>query len=151
MKLPMFEPPLDLVDRLERIGLVREIDLDVIFRSRLPRAILRKGMTRTGDDAPAGGREPFDRRVADAAACPSEQQGASRFFRRTGHDGANTSSGIEPRLDPWLAGLGAAEFNAVVQAERAVLPEFDDERHDAIADPVRRARNIADPVFCRVD
>src|SRR5580698_10845937 len=53
---------------------------------------------------------------------------------------------VEPRPGPWLIRRGAAEFDAVVQAERAVVPEFDPQRDDAPAAPARRARHLADDV-----
>src|ERR1700674_196708 len=34
-------------------------------------------------------------------------------------------SGIEPNLGPWLTRRRAAKFDAVVQAERSVMPEFE--------------------------
>src|SRR5438045_5945413 len=60
-------------------------------------------------------------------------------------------SGIEPRLAPGLARPVAPELDAVVQAERTVVPELDRGRDQAEATPVRRAWNAPDEVFCRVD
>ena len=45
---------------------IGEIDLEVILRPHLPRAILGKGVARAGDDPPSGGREALDGGVADA-------------------------------------------------------------------------------------
>src|SRR4051794_20811875 len=59
-------------------------------------------------------------------------------------------SRIHPRLAPRSAERVAAEFDAVVQTERPVMPELDGDRHDAIAGPVRRARHGADRVFGRM-
>src|SRR5437879_3028163 len=56
---------------------------------------------------------------------------------------------IKPRLKPWLIRRRAAEFDAVVQAERAVMPEFELQRCDAPAAPARRARHFADDVSGR--
>ena len=56
-------------------------------------------------------------------------------------------SGIEPHLAPGLCRRIAAEFDAVVQAERAVVPELETLRLDAPAAPPRRARHVADHVF----
>src|SRR3979411_612416 len=52
----------------------------MILRSHLPGAILRESVTRAGDDAPSGGRETLDRRVADAAARPGEERRALRMI-----------------------------------------------------------------------
>src|SRR5271167_2032506 len=68
------EPPLDLRDSGVGVVGIGEIDLDVIFGPRFPRTILREGMPRAGDDAPAGGGKPLDRGVADAAARPGEEE-----------------------------------------------------------------------------
>ena len=78
MQLAVIEPRLDQGNR--RIGArgVGEIDLDVILRSHLPRAVFRKAVARAGDHAPAGGGEALHRRVPDAAACAGQQQGAAR-------------------------------------------------------------------------
>src|SRR4029078_11288961 len=45
----------------------------------------------------------------------------------------------------------ARERNAVVKAERTLLPELDRQRHDTIARPVGRARHRGDGVFCGID
>src|ERR1043166_1905570 len=91
MKLAAFEPPLDLRNRRKRVLLVREIDLDVILRPGLPRAFLRKRMTRAGDDAPAGTGETDHRGVPDATAGPGEQQGAARLICAGGHRGSRVT------------------------------------------------------------
>src|SRR4029077_5272227 len=54
------------------------------------------------------------------------------------------ASGVHPHLAPGLARRVAAEFHAVVQAERAVVPEFHAQRRDAPAAPARRPRHLAD-------
>jgi hypothetical protein len=51
----------------------------VIFRTGLPRAIFRKGMTRTCNHAPAGSREALDGRMADAATRSREEQRTARL------------------------------------------------------------------------
>ena len=73
------QPALGLGDR--RVGVlgIGQIDLDVILRSRLPRAVFRERMPRAGDDAPAGGGKSLHRGVADAAAGSGEQQRAARL------------------------------------------------------------------------
>jgi hypothetical protein len=71
---------LDLGDRARGVGVVGEVDLDVILRSHLPRAVLRKRMARAGDDAPAGGREADHGGMADAAAGAGQQQRAARLL-----------------------------------------------------------------------
>ena len=101
MQLAVVEPVLDLGDR--RIGArgVGEIDLDVILRAHLPRAVFRKAVARAGDHAPAGGGEALHRRVADAAACAGEQQGAARLVGIGIRHSA--LSRIHPHLAPRLA------------------------------------------------
>src|ERR1043165_768590 len=56
---------------------------------------------------------------------------------------------IEPRLQPWSVGSVAAEFDAVVQPERAVVPELELRGMDAPAAPAGRAWHLADDVFGR--
>src|SRR5258708_11718695 len=56
---------------------------------------------------------------------------------------------ITPRLGRWLIRPRAAEFDAVVQAERAVVPELELGRRTAPAAPARRARYFADDVLGR--
>src|SRR5713101_2278078 len=55
-------------------------------------------------------------------------------------------SGIEPDLGPALCRCRciAAEFDAVVQAERTVVPELEAGRRDAPAAPPGRTRHFAD-------
>src|SRR5262245_53369561 len=50
-------------------------------------------------------------------------------------------SWIDPHLAPWRARRAAAEFNAVVQTIRSILPEFDDRRNEAITNPIGRTWN----------
>src|SRR5712692_989936 len=59
------------------------------------------------------------------------------------------ASGIEPRLGPWLIRPGTAEFDTVVEAEGAVVPELELRRRNAPAAPPLRARYLADHVFGR--
>src|SRR5450631_3596338 len=54
---------------------------------------------------------------------------------------------VKPRLRPWLVRASTAEFDAVVQAERAVMPELHAGRRKAPAAPARRTRHLADNVF----
>ena len=54
---------------------------------------------------------------------------------------------VEPRLRPAVALAG--EQHAVVQAERAVLPELHRDGRDAEAGPVGRARHLADGIASR--
>src|SRR6266702_966698 len=56
---------------------------------------------------------------------------------------------VHPRLGPWLAGRVTAKFDAVVEAEWAVVPELDARGRDAPAAPARRPRHLADNVFGR--
>src|SRR6266404_9034696 len=61
----------------------------------------------------------------------------------------NTWLWIKPDLRPWLARRRAAEFDAVVQAKRPVVPEFELCGHDPPAAPPLRARYFADNVLGR--
>src|SRR6478609_722663 len=58
-----------------------------------------------------------------------------------------STSGIEPHLGPGLCPPLAAEFDAVVQPERPVVPELEPHRRDAPAAPARRSRHLADDMF----
>src|ERR1041384_7116333 len=60
-------------------------------------------------------------------------------------------SRIHADLGPRPAQSRAPKLDAVVQAERPVVPELDRDRHDAIAGPVRRARDGTDGIFRGVD
>src|SRR5581483_974659 len=165
VQLVALDAPPDLLDRGYRVLLVGEIDLDVVLRSRLPGTVFRERMARAGDHAPARGRKPLDGGVADAAAGSGQEQGTARLVGLAARHGgpvtythlwspacAGTSgalSRIEPRLAP--GGTCAPEHDAVVQAERPLLPEFHFLRHDAVARPMRRPRHLADGVFRRID
>src|SRR5215472_8808253 len=58
-------------------------------------------------------------------------------------------SWIQPRLAPRSPSRVAAKFDAVVQAERTVVPELEAQRRDAPAAPARRPRHLADHVLGR--
>ncbi len=58
-------------------------------------------------------------------------------------------SGIERACGPRLGGRAAPVFEPVMQAERAILPEFDQGRLQAEAGPVWRPRHLADHMPCR--
>src|SRR5581483_346812 len=58
--------------------------------------------------------------------------------------------GVEPGLRPGLIGSLTAEFDAVVQAERAIVSELEAQGRDAPAAPPLRARHFADDVLGRV-
>ena len=60
---------------------------------------------------------------------------------------AFTASRIHADLGPGRIRRLAAEFDAVVQAELAVVPELDADRANAETGPVGGARNIADSIF----
>src|SRR6266404_6255885 len=53
-------------------------------------------------------------------------------------------SGVEPHFTPAFGRSIAAKFDAVVQAERSVMPELEAARRDAPAAPPGRARHVAD-------
>src|SRR5581483_8726311 len=61
--------------------------------------------------------------------------------------GGRPRLGVERARCPWRVGRNAAVFEAVVQAERLVLPELDQQRLQAKARPVRRPRYRSDQVF----
>src|SRR5258705_190151 len=69
-----------LTDGYERVWGVSAVDRDVVLRTRLPWAVLRKRVTRTGDHAPAGGRETLDCRMPDPAACSGQEQCSARLI-----------------------------------------------------------------------
>src|SRR3954453_9423942 len=54
---------------------------------------------------------------------------------------------IKPRLHPRTRRPVAPKLDAVVQAERAVVPEFELRRRDAPAAPAGRPRHLADDVL----
>src|SRR5690606_10682136 len=58
--------------------------------------------------------------------------------------------GEEAAPGPWPVQTLAAEDEAIVQPERAVAPEFESERRDAVAAPVGRARHLAYAVLQRI-
>src|SRR5438045_3103710 len=60
-----------------------------------------------------------------------------------------SASRIEPHLAPGLMRGVAAEFDAVVQAERPVVPELEPQRIDPPAAPARWPRHLADDVLGR--
>src|SRR6266850_3974310 len=78
------------------------------------------------------------------AATSIEAMVASRI-RRWGSN-AIVASGVEGARRPGLARRDTAVFQAVVQAERAILPEFDQQRLQAETRPVRRPRHSTDDV-----
>src|ERR1051326_9574520 len=96
MELTALQPLLDLRNRYERVLLVREVDLDVIFGTRFPRTLLGKGMARTRDDAPARTGKTDHRGMPDAAARTGEEQRAARLGCASRH--RRSVSRIKPRL-----------------------------------------------------
>src|SRR5262249_56272905 len=115
---------------------------DVVRRPWVAGTGLRKRMPGQCDHAPAGAGKADRGGVADAAARAREQQRPARNVGG-GH------LGIEPRLGPRRIGRRTPEYDAVVQAERAVVPELELERRDAPAAPARRPRYLADEMFRR--
>ena len=69
-----FETAADFSDCLADIFLIGEVDLDVIFRTGRPGAIVGKILSRAGDDAPPGPRKTLHRRMADATAGTGQDQ-----------------------------------------------------------------------------
>src|SRR4029077_6427034 len=60
-------------------------------------------------------------------------------------------SWIEPRLGPRRVQIRARKRDAIVQAERPLLPELDLGRHDAVARPEWRPRPRAAGELCGVE
>src|SRR5262249_59210241 len=60
------------------------------------------------------------------------------------------ASGIETRLAPGPVERFTPELEPVMQAERALLPELDQEWSQAVAGPVWRSWDRADCEFCGV-
>src|SRR4051812_38964560 len=100
MQEAAFQPALDLRDGGERVVRVGQVELDMVFRPGLPRTLLGKGVPRARDDAPAGAGEALDGGVTNPPARSGEEQGATRLIAlRSGHNGSDPNSRIEPRLD----------------------------------------------------
>src|SRR5438105_15433518 len=72
-----------------------------------------------------------------------QYNGALRALARPGR----LTLWIKPGLGPWLARRRAAKFEAVVQAKRPVVPEFELCGHDPPAAPSLRARHFHDDVL----
>src|SRR5215472_1284350 len=93
MQFAVLEPLLDISNSGECAVGIGKIDLNMIFGSHFPRAVLRKRVARASDDAPPGCRKSLNRGMADAAACSSEQEGAARLVgvrRRHGDQNPKT-------------------------------------------------------------
>src|ERR1700759_2246122 len=90
--------------------------------------------------------------MADPSAGAGQEQRSPRVVGRRGHhvdpyrDPWTSSSGIKPRLGPVALRRLAVELDAVVQAERTVVPELETHRRDAPAAPARWARHLTDHV-----
>src|SRR5437588_5513867 len=88
--------------------------------------------------------------MANAAARPGQEQRPPRSVRRVGHLMMSLRRlRVEPGLRPGLIGSLTAEFDAVVQTERAVVPELEAQGRDAPAAPPLRARHLADEILGR--
>ena len=83
---PWFEPMADFGDGDADILLIGKIDLDVVFRSRRPWAVLGECLPGAGDDPPALARKAFHGRVADAAAGAGQNDGLSGVELGLGRD-----------------------------------------------------------------
>src|ERR1700722_4296697 len=59
--------------------------------------------------------------------------------------------GVSLGLTPGPASAGAAELDAITQPIGPILPEFDGERQQAVAGPVRRPRDGPDREFRHVE
>jgi len=77
VELASVQASLDLDNGCARPLGIGEINLDVVLRSHLPRAIFGKGVSRAGNHAPAGGRKALDGGMAYAAARPGQQERAA--------------------------------------------------------------------------
>src|SRR5205085_5980387 len=165
MQRAAFQPPADFGNRAGGVVMVSKVDLDVVLRPRVPRAVFRERMPRAGDDAPAGRRKADHGGVSDAAAGSGQKQRAPRRVGGRRHKRFSFSSSCPAlrrvsmsyfrKRKTWMAGtspamtystdkaaswtradpLRAAEFDAVVEAERPVVPEFELQRRDAPAAP----------------
>jgi hypothetical protein len=82
-----FQPLLHHGDGLHRVVWIGEIDLDVVIRPRLPRAILGKAVTRAGDHPPASRGEALHRGMPDAAGRAGQDQGLALFIGDLRHSG----------------------------------------------------------------
>ena len=127
------EPLFDLGDRSKGPLRVREVDLNVVFRPHFPRAVLGKGVSRAGYDPPARCREPFHGGVADAAACPGQEESSARIvwldhIERLTSAGRIGGLGVEPRFAPGRIPRCAAKLDPIMQPKWPVLPELHDER-----------------------
>src|SRR6185312_2060392 len=100
MQFVVLQPLTDLGNRACGVGMIGEVDLDVILRSGAPWADFRKRMPRAGDDAPAGGGKPDRGRVTDAAAGAGRKQGTPRRIGCRGHAGLSIS--VMPGLVPGI-------------------------------------------------
>src|SRR6266511_6220406 len=58
---------------------------------------------------------------------------------------------VEPRLAPGRVEPLAAEFEPIMQPERPLVPELDQERPQAVAGPVRRSRDRPEGKFRGVE
>ena len=74
-----------LADGFQRVLGIGQVDLNVVLRARLPGAVLREGVARAGDDAPAGRGEALDRGMADAARGAGQDQRLALGVGGVGH------------------------------------------------------------------
>src|SRR3984957_20961648 len=74
MQHAAFQALANFRDRARGIGVVGKVALDMILRACAPRAFFREGMTRTGEDAPAGRRKADHGGMTDAAAGAGQEQ-----------------------------------------------------------------------------
>ena len=134
MQRAALEPLADFADRARGVGVIGKIDLDVILGAGVPWAIFRERMPRAGEDAPAGGREADHGGMPDAAAGAGQKQRASwRVGRKMVGMSVSQAArrhGMTSRVlvQACAARLSRREFDAVVQAERAVVPELEAQR-----------------------
>src|SRR5262249_15236030 len=127
VQLAVGKPALDLGNGDGGVVRICEIDLDVVLGPGLPRALLREGVARAGDDPPACAGESLDGRVADAAACTGQQQGSAWRVRHGSLIWRRGASRVEQRPAPGRRQRLAPEFQTVVQPKRAGTPELEGE------------------------
>ena len=127
--------------RARGVGVIGEVDLDVIFRACAPRADFRKGVPRSSDDAPAGRGEsdrggvsvPRLARQERVRRGALDEEGMQVFQLLNGV--RLVASGIERTLLQACAGASRRNSMRSCRRQRAVVPEFENAWGDTPAAP----------------
>ena len=117
----------------------------MVLRPRIPGAIFREGMARTGDHPPAGGRKPLHRRMADAARGAGEDQGLAFAVR-----GLVMAQGYRRVLVQLPSGSARRKTTRSCRRKGRSCQNSMDERLDAEARPVGRTRHLANGISRRI-